>query len=137
MPTASSLSAKRRYDTNFKLNTNQSKTSTMPTYDYVCDACQHAFEQWQSFHEDHLTKCPLCKKKKLRRLIGSGAAIVFKGSGFYETDYNRGESYKAAAKKDAEAAKPPEAKPAEGTSPPPPPPPPTPEPPAKPGRKKK
>jgi putative FmdB family regulatory protein len=110
----------------------------MPTYDYVCDACQHTFEQWQSFHEDHLTKCPLCKKKKLRRLIGSGAAIVFKGSGFYETDYNRGESYQAAAKKDAEAAKPPEAKPAEGTSPPPPPPPPPlPETPAKPGRKKK
>ena len=83
----------------------------MPTYDYVCDACHHAFEQWQSFHDDHLTNCPKCKKKKLRRLIGTGAAIVFKGSGFYETDYNRGESYKAAEKADAEAAKPAEAKP--------------------------
>lgn len=85
----------------------------MPTYDYVCDACKHAFEQWQSFHDDHLTTCPKCKKKKLRRLIGTGAAIVFKGSGFYETDYNRGESYKAAEKADADAAKPAEAKPAE------------------------
>jgi putative FmdB family regulatory protein len=78
----------------------------MPTYDYVCDACQHSFEQWQSFHDEHLTKCPSCKKKKLRRLIGTGAAIVFKGSGFYETDYNRGEDYQAKAKADAEAATP-------------------------------
>ena len=89
----------------------------MPTYDYVCDACKHAFEQWQSFHDDHLTTCPKCKKKKLRRLIGTGAAIVFKGSGFYETDYNRGESYKAAEKADADAAKPAETKPADTTTP--------------------
>jgi len=113
----------------------------MPTYDYVCEACQHAFEQWQSFHDEHLTKCPQCKKKKLRRLIGSGAAIVFKGSGFYETDYNRGESYQAAAKKDADAASPPpppasapaSAPAADAASPPPPPPPPE----AKPSQKKK
>jgi len=78
----------------------------MPTYDYVCDACGHAFEQWQSFHDDHLTKCPTCKKNKLRRLIGMGAAIVFKGSGFYETDYNRDEKYQAAAKADAAAPAP-------------------------------
>lgn len=85
----------------------------MPTYDYVCDACDHAFEQWQSFHDDHLTTCPKCKKKKLRRLIGTGAAIVFKGSGFYETDYNRGTDYQEKAKADTEAAKPAETKPAE------------------------
>ncbi len=89
----------------------------MPTYDYVCDACDHAFEQWQSFHDDHLTTCPKCKKKKLRRLIGTGAAIVFKGSGFYETDYNRGTDYQEKAKADTDAAKPAETKPAETTTP--------------------
>jgi putative FmdB family regulatory protein len=77
----------------------------MPTYDYVCDACEHAFEEFQSFSDEVLSKCPRCGKKKLRRLFGSGAAILFKGSGFYETDY-RSESYKAAAKKDQEAGKP-------------------------------
>ncbi len=47
----------------------------MPTYDYECDACGHKFEQWQSFHDDHLTTCPKCKKKKLRRLIGTGIVL--------------------------------------------------------------
>lgn len=71
----------------------------MPTYDYVCDACDHKFEQFQSMKDDALTKCPKCKKKKLRRLFGAGAAIVFKGSGFYQTDY-RSESYKKSAAAD-------------------------------------
>src|SRR5215204_3200056 len=71
----------------------------MPTYDYVCDACGHTFEDFQSMTEEPLKKCPQCKKKKLRRLIGTGAAIIFKGSGFYQTDY-RSESYKSAAKAD-------------------------------------
>src|SRR6188474_1130151 len=75
----------------------------MPTYDYVCDACEHAFEHFQSMKDDALTKCPQCKKKKLRRLIGAGAAVVFKGSGFYQTDY-RSESYKKAAEKDKPAS---------------------------------
>jgi putative FmdB family regulatory protein len=69
----------------------------MPTYDYQCDACGHAFEEFQSMKDEPLTKCPECKKKKLRRLIGTGAAILFKGSGFYQTDY-RSDSYKSAAK---------------------------------------
>lgn len=77
----------------------------MPTYDYVCDACQHAFEEFQSMKDDVLTVCPKCKKKKLRRLFGTGAAILFKGSGFYETDY-RSESYKSGAKAESDAAKP-------------------------------
>jgi len=68
----------------------------MPTYDYVCDACQHSFEQFQSIKDEPLVKCPECGRRKLRRLIGPGAAIVFKGSGFYQTDY-RSESYKKAA----------------------------------------
>jgi putative FmdB family regulatory protein len=78
----------------------------MPTYDYKCDACGHQFELFQSITADAETKCPECKKKKLRRLIGPGAAIVFKGSGFYKTDY-RSDSYKkqAAADKSASESK--------------------------------
>jgi putative FmdB family regulatory protein len=76
----------------------------MPTYDYQCDACEHRFEEFQSMKDEPLRKCPACKKNKLRRLIGGGAAILFKGSGFYLTDY-RSESYKQAAKADAEASK--------------------------------
>jgi putative FmdB family regulatory protein len=71
----------------------------MPTYDYVCDACGHQFELFQTIKEAPKKKCPDCGKQKLRRLIGPGAAIVFKGSGFYKTDY-RSESYKKAAAAD-------------------------------------
>lgn len=72
----------------------------MPTYDYHCDACHHDWELFQKITADPETKCPACGKKKARRLFGTGAAIVFKGSGFYETDY-RSDSYK----KGADAAK--------------------------------
>jgi putative FmdB family regulatory protein len=75
----------------------------MPTYEYHCDACEHNFDEFQSMSEPALTKCPKCGKKKLRRVFGTGAAILFKGSGFYQTDY-RSESYKSAAKADQEAA---------------------------------
>lgn len=71
----------------------------MPTYDYVCEACDHEFELFQSISEPVKKKCPECSKLKLRRLFGTGAAVVFKGSGFYETDY-RSDSYKQAADKD-------------------------------------
>jgi len=77
----------------------------VPTYDYACKACGHRFEEFQSISADPLKKCPECKKNKLERLIGTGAGVIFKGSGFYETDY-RGDSYAADAKKDAEASKP-------------------------------
>lgn len=75
----------------------------MPTYEYECDACKHHFEEFQSIKADALKKCPKCKKNKLQRLIGTGAALLFKGDGFYITDY-RSDSYKAAAKKDQEAS---------------------------------
>ena len=68
----------------------------MPTYDYECDACDHKFELFQSISDPVKRKCPECNKLKLRRLFGTGAAVVFKGSGFYETDY-RSESYKKGA----------------------------------------
>ncbi|RMF96865.1 MAG: zinc ribbon domain-containing protein [Planctomycetota bacterium] len=71
----------------------------MPTYDYHCDACDHEFEEFQSITASPLKKCPACGKRKLRRLIGPGAAILFKGSGFYQTDY-RSSSYKQGAAKD-------------------------------------
>ena len=71
----------------------------MPTYDYLCEACDHEFELFQTISEPIKRKCPECKKPKLRRLFGTGAAVVFKGSGFYQTDY-RSESYKKGAEKD-------------------------------------
>ena len=72
----------------------------MPTYDYLCDACGHKFELFQSINDPVQRKCPECGKMKLRRLFGTGAAIMFKGSGFYQTDY-RSESYKKAASADS------------------------------------
>ena len=71
----------------------------MPTYDYACNACGHRFEEFQSISAEPLRKCPACKKPKLERLIGTGAGVIFKGSGFYQTDY-RGSSYASDAKKD-------------------------------------
>ena len=61
----------------------------MPTYQYECSACGHEFEELQSMSDAKLTKCPKCGKKKLDRLIGSGSGMIFKGSGFYETDYKK------------------------------------------------
>lgn len=71
----------------------------MPTYDYACSACGHRFEEFQSMSAEPLKKCPACKKAKLERLIGPGAGVIFKGSGFYETDY-RSAAYSSDAKKD-------------------------------------
>jgi putative FmdB family regulatory protein len=60
----------------------------MPTYDYECQKCKHIFEVFQSMSDKHREKCPKCKGK-VKRLIGGGAGIIFKGSGFYETDYKK------------------------------------------------
>ena len=68
----------------------------MPTYDYVCDGCKHEFETFESIKADPQTTCPECRETKLRRKIRRGAAILFKGSGFYQTDY-RSDSYKKSA----------------------------------------
>ncbi len=83
----------------------------MPTYDYICDSCKHEFEAYESIKADPQTLCPECKQETLRRKIGGGAAILFKGSGFYQTDY-RSDSYK----KSAQADKPSEPKPAPSDS---------------------
>ena len=59
----------------------------MPTYDYQCQACGHSWELFQSMNDDPVKSCPKCKKRKAKRLLGVGAGLIFKGTGFYETDY--------------------------------------------------
>ncbi|RMH27647.1 MAG: zinc ribbon domain-containing protein [Planctomycetota bacterium] len=75
----------------------------MPTYDYRCGSCGHSFELFQSMKDSAKRKCPECGRLALERLIGTGAGVLFKGSGFYQTDY-RSESYTKAAQKDANNA---------------------------------
>ena len=74
----------------------------MPTYDYRCHECGHAFEKFQSITASSVRKCPECGKLKVKRLLGAGAGIIFKGNGFYQTDY-RSDSYRKAAEKDKPA----------------------------------
>ena len=95
----------------------------MPTYDYLCEKCAGTFEIVQSMRDEPLKECPkeLCRQKKwghgkVKRLIGTGAGLIFKGSGFYITDY-RSDSYREAAKKDAPAAPAAADKPAAGKAP--------------------
>lgn len=82
----------------------------MPTYEYECTKCGHLFEQFQSIKAEPLKKCPTCKGR-VKRLLSSGSGLLFKGSGFYITDY-RSDSYKQGAKADV---KPPPATPAAST----------------------
>ncbi len=74
----------------------------MPTYDYECGACGHTFELFQSITAKPIRKCPSCEQPKARRLIGTGGGIIFRGSGFYCTDY-RSDSYKSAAKTETDS----------------------------------
>lgn len=64
----------------------------MPIYEYQCQNCGHEFEELQKMTEEPLILCPNCNKKTLKRLIGSGAGVIFKGSGFYHTDYKKKKS---------------------------------------------
>jgi putative FmdB family regulatory protein len=75
----------------------------MPTYEYKCEACGFEFEKFQSIKAPAVKRCPRCGKSQVKRLIGMGAGVIFKGGGFYATDY-RSESYKSAAKADAGGA---------------------------------
>ncbi|MSU70864.1 MAG: zinc ribbon domain-containing protein [Opitutus sp.] len=77
----------------------------MPTYEYACQKCGYEFEQFQSMRDEPLKKCPKCKKAGLKRLVGGGAGLIFKGTGFYITDYKN----KSGGKKDSGG----ESKPAE------------------------
>jgi len=74
----------------------------MPTYDYQCDKCDHTWELFQSITADPVKTCPECKSRKARRVIGPGEGILFKGSGFYQTDYSS-DSYKKGAEADKKA----------------------------------
>lgn len=76
----------------------------MPTYEYECQGCGHNFEEFQYMSDKPLKKCPKCAKMKLQRLIGAGAGIIFKGSGFYETDYKRKEQPKPASEGKSESS---------------------------------
>lgn len=80
----------------------------MPTYEYACPKCGYEFEQFQSMKDEPLKKCPKCKKAGLKRLVGGGAGLIFKGTGFYITDYKN----KSGGKKEGGEGKPAEAKPA-------------------------
>ncbi len=75
----------------------------MPTYEYRCNNCAHEFELFQSMSAGVKKKCPECAKMTLERLIGTGAAVIFKGSGFYETDY-RSKSYNSDKEADSKAS---------------------------------
>jgi putative FmdB family regulatory protein len=78
----------------------------MPTYEYACQKCGHEFEQFQSMRDEPLRKCPQCKKAGLKRLVGGGAGLIFKGTGFYITDYKKksgGEPKSGEAKSTGEA----------------------------------
>jgi putative FmdB family regulatory protein len=88
----------------------------MPTYDYRCKKCSHTWELFQSIKAEPIKKCPECKKNQAERVIGPGAGILFKGSGFYLTDY-RSDSYKKAAAADKPASTPSETKPNSSSSP--------------------
>ena len=71
----------------------------MPTYEYRCTACNHEWDEFQSIKADPTKKCPECGKSKAQRMMSAGGGIIFKGSGFYQTDY-RSESYKKGASAD-------------------------------------
>ena len=75
----------------------------MPTYRYECQACGHTLEAFQSMTEKPIRVCPECKSRRVRRLIGTGAAIIFKGSGFYQTDY-RSSEYNESKRKDTDSS---------------------------------
>jgi len=77
----------------------------MPTYEYACSKCGHHFEQFQSMRDEPLKKCPKCHKSALKRLIGGGAGLIFKGSGFYITDYKNKGMAKAASAESGAAPK--------------------------------
>jgi len=97
----------------------------MPTYAFKCKSCNYEFEEFQSINEPPLTECPSCKKQTVTRIIGGGAALVFKGSGFYLTDYKKSSSspgttssapQKSETKTESKSESKPESKPA-GSSP--------------------
>ena len=96
-----------RFNADFRPSPRPLIPKIMPTYDYSCQKCGRNFEVFQSMRDEPFRECPknLCRLPKwghgkVKRLLGTGAGLIFKGSGFYITDY-RSDSYKEAAKKEA------------------------------------
>jgi putative FmdB family regulatory protein len=77
----------------------------MPTYEYECQSCGHKFDLLQTMSAAHVKKCPKCKKNSVKRLISAGAGIIFKGSGFYATDYKRPKTKDQRQERDGAAPK--------------------------------
>ena len=84
----------------------------MPTYEYICTKCGHAMEAFQSMKDEPLKQCPACKRRTLKRQVGGGAGLIFKGSGFYITDYKKKSGVKPESGETKPASKPAESKPA-------------------------
>ena len=77
----------------------------MPTYDYVCSACRHRFERFESIRDDGPKECPRCGRRRARRLLGTGGGLIFRGSGFYTTDYGRSTGGGETSRKDGHEGK--------------------------------
>lgn len=82
----------------------------MPTYDYTCAACGHRFERFESINDDGVKPCPKCNKKKAKRMLGTGAGLIFKGAGFYTTDYKNKSSGGDSGSASGDSEKKPESK---------------------------
>lgn len=82
----------------------------MPTYDYRCTACGHRFERFESINDDAPKACPKCSKKKAKRMLGTGAGLIFKGSGFYTTDYKKSSGGESGSSSSKEPEKKPDSK---------------------------
>ena len=89
----------------------------MPTYRYLCEKCNHELEELQSITDDPLVRCPACGADALVRVIGGGAGVIFKGSGFYLTDYRKGTAEKAPAPEAKKDPKPKDPPPSSGEKP--------------------
>ena len=77
----------------------------MPTYEYLCKNCGYRFEKFQSINDEPIRECPECKKENVERLLNGGSGLIFKGSGFYITDYKKSKSSQSSTQKNKEPKK--------------------------------
>jgi putative FmdB family regulatory protein len=98
----------------YELERTGIREDDMPNYDYVCKQCGHRFEAFQSMKDEALSTCPECATQSLQRLIGAGAGLLFKGSGYYQTDYKKSSSPASAAPTESSPSTPDTVTPANG-----------------------